>query len=1113
MAIDLNDNIKINAGKPSESKYLNGTSDYTSIAEVNLLVPISLRYLGLTVRIEGVEYWYSDGLSDSDLVEKSSSSSNLNASNGIEILADSGDLGLGGELTKETIINLKDFRFGFQGTENSLDIRQRTTYLTNTTSEYQSYIAIGSELPTGGNGVSFGGSNFDTGANYELSIGGKNPFLDGLTYSSRMDGLGSSTFGLGANCYMGFSDGVGSLGFDLSARSDGFKINDTVFNKGLFASQDFSDNYDDFTYVQKKYVDNAVSQSSVTASNGLTKVGNDVQLGGDVTSKVNINLADPLAQIILGKNGNNIRVTNFGITLANEDSDSSRGMSIDEEKILISSGDVTNSGCRIILNEDGAEDGVNILSINSVDDTLTLFRIANEVSLSYLNSNSGENTSITFGADSEGIEISDEKDQKGLVGAEDYSDNYDQFSYVQKKWVQDNFTDNDSITASNGVQKVGDDIQLGGVIDQEVLVSVQDYLRFSVDNGDSVLSLNFEEFELYLDSSSNTTNAQSAISVNSDSDSDGISLFTLASNGITNSEIRVSKDLYLGRSNGTSISSILVSDTSDGIEIRENVSGRGLNYSNIALDEANATWEDENHIPSIGMIKANLPSLAQLNVPYIKGDFTGTIIPLLTFQNLNNLQVKDEDTNIFLGINVNDSNNIGIKNLNIGQNIYTNSTDGNKNVLLGNDILSGEGDTITNSSTIIGSTIANGTSTSIFNKSFVTGDEAFLNANGLFENSSHIGSLGFKNAEIGTVGATSTDAKIQYTTSLGVGNGGGLKMDDTSRLLLVDLIGNDAFEAPSMTDAVISRSSFIGYGNAAYTKFNSGSMSFNGVIGVANLENATVEDGWSTNAIVGVANLYDSPGAVGNRNAIIGTYNARFSRKLTRTVIVGTFSGDNLIDSEKDIIIGNESANTYTTGSDNIFIKGDSTIPEVSNSIAIGGNVTGANQIVLGDNTSTATIKARTIISDSELGLRTSYNDRTVDEANATWEDENHIPSVGMIKDNLSITPVEITHSSGDLILDLDAGSIFIITVDNNLNNIDFIGGQNGAEYTIICQVNTSTNYVMSFTPGRFKFLSGNIPELTRTANLSLTESTDVYSAILYNDRLLFGEAVDWRNN
>jgi hypothetical protein len=79
MSIKLNDNIKINAGKPSESKYLStGNTAYLSINEVNSQIAISERYLGLTVLIDSgatnIEHWYKEGVSDTDLIEKKFSS-------------------------------------------------------------------------------------------------------------------------------------------------------------------------------------------------------------------------------------------------------------------------------------------------------------------------------------------------------------------------------------------------------------------------------------------------------------------------------------------------------------------------------------------------------------------------------------------------------------------------------------------------------------------------------------------------------------------------------------------------------------------------------------------------------------------------------------------------------------------------------------------------------------------------------------------------------------------------------------------------------------------------------------------------------------------------------
>ena len=82
MAIILNDNIKINAGKPSESKYLSSSGiAYSSTTEATINVPISERYLGLTVLVDtgtsNIEYWWREGVEDVDLIEKKFASEQL----------------------------------------------------------------------------------------------------------------------------------------------------------------------------------------------------------------------------------------------------------------------------------------------------------------------------------------------------------------------------------------------------------------------------------------------------------------------------------------------------------------------------------------------------------------------------------------------------------------------------------------------------------------------------------------------------------------------------------------------------------------------------------------------------------------------------------------------------------------------------------------------------------------------------------------------------------------------------------------------------------------------------------------------------------------------------
>ncbi len=75
MAIILNDNIKVNAGKPVESKYLNsGNTAYASIAAANAAITVPERHKGLTVLIASgatnIEHWYKNGVADIDLIEK-----------------------------------------------------------------------------------------------------------------------------------------------------------------------------------------------------------------------------------------------------------------------------------------------------------------------------------------------------------------------------------------------------------------------------------------------------------------------------------------------------------------------------------------------------------------------------------------------------------------------------------------------------------------------------------------------------------------------------------------------------------------------------------------------------------------------------------------------------------------------------------------------------------------------------------------------------------------------------------------------------------------------------------------------------------------------------------
>ena len=71
MSIKLSDSIRVGQQKPLEDKYFNELVPYTSTSQVNTLLLKSVRHIGLTVNINGEEYWYKDGIEDSNLVLKS----------------------------------------------------------------------------------------------------------------------------------------------------------------------------------------------------------------------------------------------------------------------------------------------------------------------------------------------------------------------------------------------------------------------------------------------------------------------------------------------------------------------------------------------------------------------------------------------------------------------------------------------------------------------------------------------------------------------------------------------------------------------------------------------------------------------------------------------------------------------------------------------------------------------------------------------------------------------------------------------------------------------------------------------------------------------------------
>lgn len=63
MSIKFNDNFKISTGKPINSVYYNASGlPYVDQSEVFTQIPLSYRFVGLTVNIAGEEYWFQNDL-------------------------------------------------------------------------------------------------------------------------------------------------------------------------------------------------------------------------------------------------------------------------------------------------------------------------------------------------------------------------------------------------------------------------------------------------------------------------------------------------------------------------------------------------------------------------------------------------------------------------------------------------------------------------------------------------------------------------------------------------------------------------------------------------------------------------------------------------------------------------------------------------------------------------------------------------------------------------------------------------------------------------------------------------------------------------------------------
>lgn len=67
MAFELPFQVKVVNPLPVDYYYLDGSVPYASVAQALLAIDSAVRYRGMTINVDGKEYWFRDGTGDGDI--------------------------------------------------------------------------------------------------------------------------------------------------------------------------------------------------------------------------------------------------------------------------------------------------------------------------------------------------------------------------------------------------------------------------------------------------------------------------------------------------------------------------------------------------------------------------------------------------------------------------------------------------------------------------------------------------------------------------------------------------------------------------------------------------------------------------------------------------------------------------------------------------------------------------------------------------------------------------------------------------------------------------------------------------------------------------------------
>ena len=476
----MNDNFKINVGNPIDSRYLASTNlPYVSMAAVNSAIVESQRYVGLTVNINNVEYWYETGVTDGNLIIKDSGLASTGVTAAYNGITKEGNaVKLGGTLTGATV-------FTKSGTGSLLK------YAGDYSGEFDAQTIPDAEFVTGLTSQSItSSSNGLTKVDQDIKLGGTTP-LDETTNicgGSQVLNLGTAASKLGAFTVNAASAAIISDGSADICPTGILTVDGSAIAVKAVASydDDKSSSYTLRSLPDVNYVTGLTSGAIQTASNGLTKTGTDVCLGGILSGNTELNVGTNNFHI--GGLTDWDRYTSFNqdswsysfITYNYNSYIGLQGLAVGEERIIITDSGQLTSGTFIDI------DRGNRFCLNSAD-PMTL----NSCNSITINNNGANGFLLNTSSSAGNMRIRDLRTTTaGLEYCADYSSGYSSRSLVDKDYVDTEIgsltgTTSQALTgATNGLTKDGQDVKLGGTLTESTTLNLDTGNNFCISNPD-----------------------------------------------------------------------------------------------------------------------------------------------------------------------------------------------------------------------------------------------------------------------------------------------------------------------------------------------------------------------------------------------------------------------------------------------------------------------------------------------------------------------------------------------------------------------------------------------------------------------------------------------------